>query len=323
MVLIYALGGGFGHLTRACALARAAPPDARIRILTNSPYTAWVARAAPELEIAVHHGLSEILCEMAATQASCLIVDTFPRGLAGELVNAVHTFAGLRVFVQRDLNPHYIAKYDLNAFVANSYDLVLVPGDTTPDSLGPFAQTVITAPWLIRSAGELMPRDRARKLLRLQDEKGCIVVCAAGNSRELAWYGAVVSQLLEDAPECDVRCVAPVRPDACPPECWVSYWPAMDLYSAVDVVIGGAGYNTIYECVACGIPLVAKPWQRKYDRQYLRAARAERIVDTPNQAVAAAVELLAQSQPTERGFHFENGASDAIARIRQYASDIT
>ena len=322
--LVYALGGGFGHLTRACALARSALPDVKCRILTISPYAACVQLAMPELDfvtldpaISMDQGRTEVLREITSASPECLIVDTFPRGLGGELVSVVSEFSGFKVFVQRDLNPDYVREYDLNAFVAHTYDLVLAPGDSNPDSLGPFAQTVTTAPWLMRSVGELLSRDRARQLLRLQDEKACVMVCAAGNPHELAWYGEVVSQLLESAPELNVRCIAPGRPYACPPDCWLSYWPAMDLYTAADVVIGGGGYNTIYECITCGVPLIAKAWPRKYDRQYLRARRATRIVDEPKDAVAAALELCGALRSRERHIRFENGASEAIAHIRR------
>ncbi len=323
-LLVYALGGGFGHLTRACALARAGLPDTQFRILTNSPYASYVARAMPELDLAaldpamnVEQGRAAVLRELAADAADGLIVDTFPRGLGGELVNVIPDFSGWKAFVQRDLNPHYAAQCNLHAFIASSYDLVLVPGDWAGDSLGPLPQTVTTAPWLIRAMHELPDRGRARQLLGLQDEKPCAMVCAAGNSAELAWYGAVVSRLLEFAPDCDVRCIAPVRPDAVPPESWVEYWPAMDLYSAADVLIGGAGYNTVYESLACGVPLVARPWPRKYDRQSLRARRAgARIIDQPEQAVAAALDLL-KDRALARPSTFDNGALEAISTIGQ------
>ena len=326
--LIYALGGGFGHLTRACALARAAFPDCQVRILTNSPYAAGAAHAMPELDlVALDPEMTpdlarvEVSHQIMSAAADCLIVDTFPRGLAGELVNVVPAFSGLKVLVQRDLNPRYAATYKLNAFIANSYDLVVVPGDTTQDRLGPVTHSVTTAPWLIRSRHEMPDRDCARRLLGLHDEKPCIVACAAGNPEELAWYGAAVSRLLECAPQCHVRLIAPVRPDECPHDCWVGYWPAMDLYAAADVVIGGAGYNTIYESVACGVPLVARAWPRKYDRQRLRACRAAaqariRIVDEPDQAAAAALESCGPG-PRPGLPRFQNGALEAVATIRR------
>ena len=274
-LLVYALGGGFGHLTRACALARTALPGTQVRILTNSPYADCVMQAMPEIDI--EHG-DEVSKQIETAGADTLIVDTFPRGLVGELVNAVASFDGLKVFVQRDLNPDYASKYHLNDFIGRSYDLVLDAGDSMPDGLGPFPQTVT----------------------------------AAGNREELAWYGSVVSRLLAWKAQCNVRCIAPVCPDACPPECWVRYWPAMDLYAAADGVIGGAGYNTVYETAACGVPLVARAWPRKYDRQHLRARRAARVAGDPEEAAAAALELLGRSAG---GMKFENGAMEAMARI--------
>jgi hypothetical protein len=321
--LIYALGGGFGHLTRASALARAGR-DNKVRILTNSPYADCVRKAMPELDVialgpavTIAEARLEVVRQVESADPDALIVDTFPRGLGGELADLVSSFSRLKVFVQRDLNPQYSAAFDLNAFVRKSYDLVLAPGDAQSDSLGPFPQIAITAPWLVRSQEEIFTRQHARALLGLHEERPCLMVCAAGNSEELAWYGAVVSQLIELAPACDVRCIAPVRPAACPPACWLSYWPALDLYAAADVVVGGAGYNTIYECLACQVPLIARPWPRKYDRQSLRAARAAAVADDPTQAVAAALKLLPFVAGKKERVQFYNGATDAATLIEQ------
>ena len=323
--LIYALGSGFGHLTRASALARFAPPDNRVRILTNSPYAPCVRRSLPELDIVafdpdmtVAQAYVEVIRQIESARPECLIVDTFPRGLGGELVDALSSFPAARVLVQRDLNPRYAAAFDLNTFVREAYDLVLIPGDSTGDSLGPFPQTTITAPWLVRSPSELPPRARACDWLGLHASQPCVLVCAAGNPDELHWYGEVVSRLLVLAPALEVRCIAPECPPACPPAHWCSYWPAMDLYAAADVVIGSAGYNTIYECQACAVPLIARPWPRKYDRQRLRAMRAAvTIVEDPGHAAAAALAILANPPSSPRPGQFHNGAIQAVTAIQR------
>jgi predicted glycosyltransferase len=307
--LIYALGGGFGHLTRACALARqAAASQVDVSILTNSPYVALVKSAMPQLDITPLDPSLELTDARAAVfrwisdaAADVMVVDTFPRGLVGELVNPLAAFSGLKVLVQRDLNPQYVIKYELKTFIAKSYDLVLEPG-------------VTTAPWLIRSHHELPDRESASRLLGVSGERPCIVICAAGNPGELPWYGEVASSLATRA-NCDVRCVAPRRPGTCPFECWISYWPAMDLYPAADVLIGGAGYNSINEAAACGLPLICRPWPRKYDLQELRARdSAVTIVAEPEQAAQAALELLT-GVPTVRRFTFLNGAEQAVKAI--------
>lgn len=316
--LIYALGGGFGHLTRAAALARAALPRFHARIVTNSQFAAAVQQALPEIEIlALDPAITvgEVQREMAAqiekAAPDCLIVDCFPRGLAGELVDLLASFAGLKVFVQRDLNPQYVVDYHLQEFVERHYDLILAAGDTTP-----FRRTSITHPWLVRSRHELLTRSEARAFLQLHEERPCILVCGAGSHEEINWFGEVAACLLECAPACDVRAISPVRASNCPPQCWRSYWPAIDLFAAADVVIGGAGYNTVYECLACGVPLIARPWPRKYDRQSLRARRnGIRTVSEPQEAVAAALEWLACERAADRRGHFQNGAPDAVRLI--------
>ena len=59
--LIYALGGGWGHLTRAVALANALP-FGQTRILTNSPYASLV----------------DLSVEQVTPEAAASIVRAFP-----------------------------------------------------------------------------------------------------------------------------------------------------------------------------------------------------------------------------------------------------
>jgi hypothetical protein len=314
--LIYALGGGWGHLSRAVALARAAESRHRVRILTNSPYAARIARVIPELNIvALDSSLGaqatrqRVRDEIGAAQPDCLIVDTFPRGLGGELVAVFETLQAAKVLVHRDLSPRYVRAAGLREFVRTRYRLVLIPGETEAGAFADLPAAVVTRPWLVRDPRSMvMPGKR-------------ILVCASGNPEELSWYGAVVECLLKRDPILDVRCVAPACPPACPPPLWINHWPAMDLYSESGVVIGSAGYNTIHECEACHVPLIARPWPRLYDRQWLRARRAAKqrrviIVKTPSEAAEAAVgELKRERSPTAREFH--NGARDAVALIEQ------
>jgi hypothetical protein len=315
---IYAMGGGWGHLTRAAALARAAHRHRPVRILCNSPYAALVRNRFPELDIisldpaiSVTAARHQVAHQVQLSNPGCLIVDTFARGLGGEIVDLLKTFPGTKVLVQRDLNPQYTASAGLPAFIASQYDVVLAPGEAVEG----LPQAIVTAPWLIRSDHELLPLDQARQILRLEPDQPCVIVCAAGNPDELEWYGAVVSQLLALDAKLSVRCIAPTCPRGCPPECWISYWPAMDLYRAASVVIGGAGYNTVHECEACGIPLIARPWPRKYDRQAVRAARASNItVQEPREAAIAALRQISHA-PRQPPTEFPNGTEEAYSLL--------
>ncbi|HEV2690541.1 MAG TPA: glycosyltransferase [Bryobacteraceae bacterium] len=305
--MIYALGGGWGHLTRAAALARAASARGiSLRILTNSPYAARVARAMPELDLItlsphlpVAQAREEALRWIRRVAPACLIVDTFPRGLGGELADSLPSLAARKVLIHRDLNPHYVRTTGLRDFVRSHYDLILIPGEDEGGAFSDLPAAVVTAPWLIRSSTEVSTRSG-------------ILICAAGTAEELPWYGAIAALLR-------ARCVAPVCPLGCPPECWLDYWPAADLIAGSSVVIGGAGYNTVHECLAYRVPLIARPWPRTYDRQWLRARRATKrgevtIVRDPEEAAAAALKQLQVSRPPGP-IEFRNGADESFALL--------
>ena len=326
--LIYALGGGWGHLTRAAALARAASRRHAVRILTNSPYAEHVRAAMPQLDLVtldpalpVEAASKEAVRQVRSADPEVLIVDTFPRGLGGELVDVLESLPSSKVLVHRDISPEYVAAYHLREFVDSNYDLVLVPCELEAPLGG-----IVTAPWLIRSRGELPSRKRALRLLgidpSLDPSVRVVLVCASGNTSELRWYGRVTARLARD-PALAVRCVAAERPPDCPAECWLSYWPAVDLTPAVDVVVGGGGYNTVQECIWYGVALVARAWPRKYDRQLTRLkiandfglVRIVRTVEDAERAVRQAIPYGRRPAPAPPG----NGATEAVRLIERHS----
>jgi hypothetical protein len=314
--LIYALGGGWGHLTRAAALARVARGP--VRILTNSPYAGEVRARLPDLDIVavnpelpVARAREEAVRQVRASNAACLIVDTFPRGLGGELASLLPALGAVRVLIHRDLNPEYVRGKALDEFVCGNFDVVIRPGPAEAAPLAGLPQVRTTAPWLIRSAQELPSREAARRLLGVE-ERQCVLVSAAGNRDEQEWYGSVARALVGAFDGVEVRCVAPACPPGCPGEAWMRYWPAMDLLPGVEVVVGGAGYNTVNECAACGVPLTARAWPRKYDRQSLRAAgQAEACPTSIDEAVAAVRTCLSRPGRSETRRDFSNGVHEA------------
>jgi len=324
--LIYALGGGWGHLTRAAALASIAQRDRPVRILTNSPYAAMVSAGNPALDLGMLNPCAPaeqirrtVQREIAECRPSCLIVDTFPRGLGGELAGWLPTLDARKVLVHRDLNPRYIVAAGIREFVAAHYDMVVVPGAGEGSQLGDLPSAWATAPWLVRPGEQIPDRETVRRLLRLDArDPGCVLICAAGKKDELDWYGSVLVAIRELDPGLPVRLIAAERPAECPEEGWVRYWPAMDLFGCAVAVVGGAGYNTIQECLAWKVPLVAKAWPRTYDRQEIRARNAAgcgrvTLVREPGDAARAALRQRRDSLPAAP--KFANGAAQAARRI--------
>jgi hypothetical protein len=313
MWLLYALGGGCGHLTRAAALARIAGREHAVRVLTNSRYAALVAERLPDLDLVVldpampaEAARAAVLREIERARPSHLVVDTFPRGIGGELAGVLPGLDARRILVHRDLNPQYVAAAGLREFVSGSFDLVVAPGRGEGEQFGDLPCAIETEPWLVRSAEEL----------RAGSGEPCVLVCSAGNPEEQSWYGEIAARLVQAGAR--VRCVALELPAGCPADCWVRYWPAMDLYADAGVVVGGAGYNTVHECAAWGVALVARAWERKYDRQEMRAGRHAHVTLVCEAAKAARLALRYMRQariaPAPR---FVNGAETAARRIAE------
>ena len=200
------------------------------------------------------------------------------------------------MLVARDLNPEYVDSFGLRSFVAKHYDLVLLPGEGEAFADLPCAR--LTDPWLAAPAPTL------------EANRTTALICASGNAEEQSWYGEAAALLSE---EMAVRCVSPMCPAGCPPHLWQAHWPALELYGSAAVVVGGAGYNTVYETRAAGVPLIARAWPRLYDRQALRAAKAgATLVTTPREAVEAARRLRCCPATNSA---FSNGAVEAAALI--------
>ncbi|MGC9527334.1 MAG: hypothetical protein ACP5D7_17510 [Limnospira sp.] len=327
---IYALGGGWGHLNRTLSLGRVAAATRRVRILTNSPYwlkmrelpsdfngeVDWIATETADIR-------GHIRGKLLGDRYGCLIVDTFPRGLGGELVEVVSGRSDFKtVLIHRDLNPNYVRRYDLISFVSHHFDLILIPGEGEDLPFANLPQVRYTEPWLSRNIWELPDRAIARSELGLPAETAnkTVLILASGREEELNFYGEVTVRLA-GRKNLDVRCISAIQPPNCPPELWRFHYPAFEYLVAADVVVGSGGYNTVYECQALGIPLVSRPFRRLYDRQLQRLNRivGDRdrspaiIVGDVEMAVEAVAALLPLSVP--HNSRYENGAIAAVEAI--------
>ncbi|MGF1525000.1 MAG: hypothetical protein ACFBSF_21955 [Leptolyngbyaceae cyanobacterium] len=330
--LIYALGGGWGHLNRAIALARVAVAHADIHILTNSLYQHKVGPLQERIYLhSIDFAASLVdACEQAQqailqTSWDCVIVDTFPRGLGGELVAMLPRITCPKILIHRDLRPAYIHQKAIVPLVAEHYSLILVPGEQGATWLTNLPQTVRTPPWLIRSDTELPDLRIVYSWLNLtlSDYRPIVVVLAGGRSEEQSWYGLVTQALAKHFPALRVRCIAPSRPEHCPQELLVDHYPAIECLMAAHFVVGSGGYNTVSECRALSVPLIARPFSRLYDRQlmrltYTRLQGAEIIPVTTLDDVITAVDYLLQTErlPPHRRIRFTNGVQPALKAIR-------
>ena len=307
---LYALGGGLGHLTRASALARAAVARGHaVELLTNSPFAPGLPLESLLGPGAVVHRLDARLDKPATvaavtawlTAAPCdvLVVDTFPRGLAGELAALLPTVRAPRVLVHRDLNPVYVERFDVAARggrVRTARRARRGRALRAPPARG--------ADRAVAAAGRGRPA-AARGGPAAAGPGGVglarpvVAVLGCGRPEEVVEAGATAARLRRSLGErAEVRWLVPTgaeTPGA------LAVWPALAVLPGVDVLVGSGGYNTVQEARATGTPLVAWARSRLYDRQALRLTGSERVVD--------AVDLEARVQP--RALLEEAGPSSA------------
>lgn len=328
--LIYALGGGWGHLNRSLALTRVAAKKYYIKIITNSDYINNTKIENCEIiPIEAKKDFKEtkniIKQIIKQTYYDCLIVDTFPCGLGGELREILPTISQPKVLVHRYLNPTYIEKYQINLFVKHYYNLILIPGENIVSPLSNLPQTYKTKPWLIRSREELPNLSITTTLLKLTSKQArspLVIILASGYSFELAIYGKIAAILHQQ--DYTVRCLSPNLPPDCPSSVWQFHHPAINCLWLADVVIGSGGYNTVFECNALNIPLVALAQKRLYDCQQTRIITQQKLgnpcflAKTPIAAIQLTQQLLSvtKSKPLKPA-KFLNGVNVVGEKIRQ------
>jgi len=283
--LIYALGDGWGHLNRAIALSRSLIPQHSVHILASSPQASSLSALLAGTNVQIQAiapqstpaDAREQVCRWLDTLPhDGLIVDTFPRGLLGELAPYLEQGDRPRILIHRDLNPHYVATHHLQEFVHRHYDRVWIPGEGATVPFASLPQAYPTPPWLVRHPGELPDRPTACSILKVQEDFAgpLVLLLVSGQPQEQAFFEAVGAAIAHTLPQVTVRLIAATPPAESLRDRWISHYPAMDVLWLADAVIGSGGYNTVYECLALQVPLIAVPWKRLYDRQAQRLEKA-------------------------------------------------
>lgn len=295
---------------RGLSLARAAERvGIEARILTNSPFAKSLPIAAEIMgEVTIidaswnrQQVATCVHAELAREDFDVLVVDTFPRGLAGELLDA--KIGGKKVLVHRDIDPAYVEHCRL-VEASDWYDLILLPGERGP--LAECVQTLATAAWLVRDAHELLEPAQARTRLGVDchDERPLIVVLGSGRESEMAEIARWAIRLTEAlGTSAIVHSMSLDQIDV--------QWPAMELLPGASVVVGAGGYNTVNEARATGTPLVAVARPRLYDRQVLRLSNDERV--EPARLVEAVLGAIERGRMP--GCDYKNGTHAAVAAI--------
>lgn len=322
--LIYALGGGWGHLNRALSLGRIAAKHKNITIITNSPYANRVNSEGCKIQIVPHDIGFTQTCQQVKNilnnNYNCLIVDTFPRGLGGELADILPKLQHIpRILIHRDINPHYVTAKNLREFATKNFDAIIVPGEGEDLPLCDLPNVYHTAPWLIRNPWELPKQNWTRShLLKSEKYAKIILVCATGKTSEIPIFTELALRIEQTFPDCVVRILAATCPSNTVKHLWVSHHPGIECIAAADIVVGGAGYNIVCECMNLSVPLIAIAFPRLYDRQAKRAVKTYQVQNTQS-AISTIRMLLEQlkSNQVRPAPSYLNGAIQAFDIIEQ------
>jgi hypothetical protein len=274
MIAVYAMGGGLGHLARARRVLRSlgcAPAEAVI--LSASPLACGSERG-PDI-FPVPRRLARSRTEFAAwlkktlrsLAPSKVVVDAFPLGILGELadpgvlpdVPAYHVarilkwdayrnaFAGTPRKYEASFTVEEIGGPHLEFLAANSNKVASLELSSMPESRteSPFKDPT----WLIVHSG---PAAEVRALIEF----------AVIESKKSAPRFVVVSPRALDLPAGVTRIAHP---------------RAWELFPHAERIVTACGFNSMLETRPWRAKHLFLPLERRFDDQFLRAARAGEI----------------------------------------------
>jgi len=328
--LYYAFGGGLGHGVRTLALARqlARLAGGQHRILLNTPFASTLRiGVAPEPLIETQELFPQATPVQAqrfvrraveACKPDVFIVDTFPRGLGGELVPLFSDWRyGIRILICRSLRAPYVEGYGLEQFVEVHYNKVIAPGESSP--FGPSIPVHSTGAFLIRDFPELPPPEEAASLVDGSPGEPVVLLVGTGAVNECdamirmaaglasRWNGLPFPLRL--ALPAEIGCSSLSDLPAV-----IRHFPLIECFPAVRLVIGTSGYNLTHETTALGISAFTQPRRRKYDNQVPRVCQANCFSGLDDLWPRLIAEM---KKPVSKLRAYENGAAEAARRIAE------
>ena len=270
MNLYYAFGAGLGHLTRALRVISTLKISP-VTILTHSPHVSLINNAhvlQPDNQI--YNNSSRLgdwvneVCDERAVE--CIYIDSFPLGVKGEL-----RLPGplKKVYLARLLNWSVYKPFLLEEQVVYACSYVL-------ETLYAEHQQ-----WLEQCSAQvqgltLAPRrHQVNKSIHEMDSPFCLVIHSGPDDeiRQLLHFAR--EQLTYHRLDFPLWLACPRCPEVIP--CgvkYVNYYPADALIEKARVVVSAAGFNIMNEMRQYDKPHWVIPFDRRYDDQFFRLARA-------------------------------------------------
>lgn len=324
-IVWYAPGGGLGHLNRALAVLRHLHPlakDAQVLMVVSSRHAHLAVEAGlpvlrvpgPDESVGLPTGAMVAGALRALGAIELLVVDTFADGLYGELTPEVLGLARRKALLYREggVLPDESAAW-------SDYDEILAPYPVSPhgDAL-PVGTIVNRLP-----SDSLSPDDARRRLGLPESPEGPLVLAMhAGTPDEvMAFFQQVrsASRLL-GRPHA-LRLLTPLP---LPGEPWpevAHVYPASEVLRAADLVLSGAGYNSVAELTLFGKKALYRPFDRSHDVQVARLGDEEAVfgpLTAPEDLVALMRAKLDGPEPypvDERDYQGARNTANVLAAM--------
>lgn len=275
MIAVYAMGGGLGHVARARRVLKALS-GSRAAIFTATPLA-----SGPEI-VRVPRRLARSRAEfgawlketLRALAPSTVVVDAFPLGILGELADRsvlpdarlVHVARVLRWDAYRAAFPGAPRRYDASYAVE---DLTSEHERFLREHSAVFAQLELTA-GISRRAEDPFARLR-------QEGRPIWLLAHSGPQREV---DALFALARETARREGVRpryVAAAPRARGLPGDALrIEHFAVADLFPFADRIVTACGFNSMLEAAPYRARHLYLPLERRFDDQFLRAARQSR-----------------------------------------------
>lgn len=320
MVGIYAMGGGYGHIARACALGRSltqARPGIELCLYLPQRGKDWVSKFGLRGELAPEsprHRARWIEHRISVDRPNLLVADCFARGFRGELA-AVLPNVQKTVFLTRWLDQSSVTAEDWKALENFTCRLSSESVDGKFASLG-FQQV---EPILAASADEVVDRAVARANLGLSQHSK-VVMCSRTYLHALSHQMESALERLQDRYGFELLLLEPGG------KLWQQTLPLARQMRAANLVVALPGYNTYHEVVQAGVPAIFVPSELANDNHHQRC-RGELGPSHPAIRWAAPdglatliPEMLEQELQPRQPFHGATQAAAAILKVLDSAT---
>lgn len=287
--LIYAVGGGAGHFTRALAIS--------LQLLSEQGMTVWLIHSCPlgrlfegwsqkltltylknepTRPIKVQNLLGHLL---SSEEATVILVDTFVWGINGELRSFlahrktnhwwVFLFRRTHLFIEGETKGVLRAQ-------RSPYDLVVVPNHPSIRHVGDgtigdvplsYSSQIVLTPELWNQHQELpLLLPKCHQLGRSSGDVSFIHVTHTGKEPERFFLNKQAAKLKKMV-EREYGTTVSVREFTPQGQ---SVFPGFVASMSGNFVVGGAGYNLLNETFVSNTPILAYPFKRGYDDQFGR-----------------------------------------------------